>query len=697
MVLAARTVTREGLLRIGRASLPWLGVLACASGLIAQRMWVVLPWARFAETLVLAALVAAGAGLLRRWRGWAWADGLALLWFCALVFFAGVLPVIATLQIGAFALAAGSCLIPRGSGRFGLALAVGLVLIGGVLGWTLRIPLHHGFVYWPLMLGFCVWRAPLLRQRVGQAVRDWRVGVDAAPGLAGFAVALVGLASIGAWLPTLQADDLAYHLALPSQLLQHAVYVPDPAQQIWALAPWLGDVLQGVAQVLAGRETRGPLNMLWLIAAAMALWNIVQRLRASRRIGWLTVGVFASLPLLAALSAGMQTELPASALLAALAVVILGARAGANVEPAAEPGVEATASSLFLAGAVLVAGLIGLKLGHALAALALLLWALLRAHQRVAWPRMLAAIGMVVVLVGSSYFFAWQISGNPLLPIFNDVFHSTVLPSQQLHDARWHAGLNVWLPWAITFDTERYLEGWAGGFGFVLVALAGVWLLAIANARTRGLALAASVALLLPMLPMQYARYAFPGLVVLLPALLIATDAAIGTRWTCRIGIGLCVLNLAFQANSSWVLHVHSVRSLIADGGGVATVYRRYAPERALIADLQRRDPGDSIVLALDPRHPAVAELGGRGRNVAWYAPTLEQARIAADADPGGAAWQRLIADVDARWLLLRPAQVGPALRAGLQRSGARPVSEVGAAQLWSVAAPASTPSDATP
>lgn len=185
---------------------------------------------------------------------------------------------------------------------------------------------------------------------------------------------------------------------------------------------------------------------------------------------------------------------------------------------------------------------------------------------------------------------------------------------------------------------------------------------------------------------MQYARYAFPGLVLLLPALLIAARQALGAAWAGRLVLALCVLDLAFQPNSNGLLQVSTVRKL-ASGKGSTALYERYAPERALIAQLKRRDDGDSHVLALDPRTPSVAELGRRGRSTAWYAPRRDAQRLQAETDPSGAGWQRLIEEAQARWLLLRPAQASAALRAGLERVGAQRVTVACDAEPWSVEA----------
>ena len=81
---------------------------------------------------------------------------------------------------------------------------------------------------------------------------------------------LLGLASTGCWLPTLQVDDLGYHLRLPWELMEQGRYAMDPETHMWALAPWLGDVLQSFPQVIAGEEARGPVNALWILLTASA-------------------------------------------------------------------------------------------------------------------------------------------------------------------------------------------------------------------------------------------------------------------------------------------------------------------------------------------------------------------------------------------------------------------------------------------
>jgi hypothetical protein len=290
------------------AALVWAGFAACAAGWLVHRMWLDVPWPRVSDQLVLLLASAVLAVVVRRVSRASWATALAAVWFAALVFFAGMPAVLATLLLAASAFAIGGLVVRDGASV--LVLACGLAVIGGVDGWLLTLPVHRGFVCAPLLLALCVVRRRALVAALLQARDGWRGAVAASPRGAAFAVALCGVTSSAAWLPTALADDVNYHLGLPSQLLRHGRYVPDLANQIWAAAPWLGDTLQGLVAVLARGEARGALDLLWFVLAAGAAWTLAARF-ASARMAWVCVALFASLPLSAGLLGGMQTELPA--------------------------------------------------------------------------------------------------------------------------------------------------------------------------------------------------------------------------------------------------------------------------------------------------------------------------------------------------------------------------------------------------
>lgn len=649
-----------------RVTRVWLlGPTLVVAGLLAHGLLSQLPWERFGLSLLLAMLASAGAWPLVRWARCSWASALVLPWAAALLLFVGLAPLMAALVLAAAATALGLRLVPKHMpGRLGIAAVSGLAIIGGLAGWMLGWPVHHRAT-WIVLLALLAasgWRHLAVELREARAA--WRAQVAASPRGMACAVMLLGLASTGTWLPTMQMDDLTYHLNLPAQLLLHARYEGAPAHGIWAFAPWFGDIVQAIVGIVAGRESRGAVNAFWLLALAMTVAATMRTLRASAGETSAALALIASFPPLVWLAAGMQTELPAAAILFALVAVIWADDVRGRL----------------LVGTILLAALCALKLTHALTALPLLLVALWRTRQALPWKRWPLALALLCVLAGASYAMSWLHTRNPVFPLFNAYFRSPLHPLENFSDSRWHAGLDVLLPWQLSFTTSSFVESWDGGLGFSLIGLAGAWLLALRRGRSRSLAIAAAVAFALPLLPMQYARYAYPGILLLVAPCLAGSQAAVGSgrvwRWSI---VGLCVLNLAFQANSGWTHHSAALKRTIRTAGDSTQVTPHYVAERALMAAL----PSEGIVLATDPARGYVAELGGRGRVVSEHAPALSAARSQAEQDPSGEAWRVIFAQTDAQWLLVTNATASPALRAALSAPGFKKVNEVGGVTLW--------------
>lgn len=644
------------------AVLLWAGMALCAAGLAVHRMWEHLPFPRAIEHGLLALLALAAAWPLTRWRNWTPAAALAVAWLLALIVFGGPLPVVAVVLLAATAIGLGSLLMTGP-----IALPLGLAIIAGTLGWLLSLPIHHRAVYVLACLAIVAWRRAAILATVRATWRRFDADARAAPATARAALLLLGLASTAAWLPTMQSDDVAYHLGLPAQLQATARYAMDARLQVWALAPWNGDVLQGVAQVLAGRETRGALNALWLLVAAGAMHGLAAALGGDATRRWWAVALMASLPLTMHLVAGMQTELVAMAWLPSLAWLVVR-NDGADMPWRA-----------CVAGALLFGALCGLKPMHGLVALPVLAWAAWRHRAHLPWRALAAAPLLAASTGGASYLHAWVLTGNPVLPMFNHWFRSPFFAPRDFTDPRWTGSVDGSVLMDITFDTGHYLEAHPGGFGFVLVALLGVLLLALHDRRTRGLTVVAISGLVLTLLPLQYARYLQPALVLLLPALVVAYP-------TIRHGVvafwSLCVLNLAFATNANWMLRTGALKRDIANPTSDATLFLRYAPERLLA---KRLPEDDAIVLVMPGHYGALAELGQRGRNVSWYSPAWEAEVARVESDASGQAWAGLLQRERIGHVILDDRQASAALRAGLALAGARKTDEAADSQRWSL------------
>lgn len=629
-----------------------LGLAALVAGFVVHRMWLQLPAARFGESLALAGLAALAAWPLARLRGWRFASSLALVWTLSLVLLTGLAPALATLLLVAGAAGLGSLF--TGTDRPVTAAVAGAALLAGVVGWLLPLPVHSPFVHGGMLVAVVVLRRHALQAMAKAAIGAWRDAVDAAPVAARWSLLLLGLASAAAWLPTMQYDDLAYHLGLPSQLMRHGRYALDPTHQVWALFPWASDVLHGIAQTIARAEARSAVNVAWLVAGAAASGQLATRLGGAALVRWSSVALFASLPTLAALMGGMQTELPSAAIGLVLATVALSPASDVR-----RPYVVALLAGLLLAikptNAFLAVGLVGLAVVHAGA-------------PRPAARHLLGAALLALAVAGSSHAYAWAVAGNPVLPLANDVFRSPYFATTPFADARWQAPVDATLPWRLTFLTRDYDEGWPGGFGFVLVGLAGAVVLALSRRGTRAVAGLALLALVAPLLAVPVARYAFPALVLLLPAVAVALHDRLPSRRAVAIVALVCLCNLAYQANSHWILRTAGVKRALSSLGDDATVMARYAPVRVLNARILATRPR-ARVLDLHGAHHA--ELAGAGRTTTWYAPGLQAAAATAEGDPSGRLWADLLRREGITDVLLQPAQLTPAQAAGLARVGA--------------------------
>lgn len=625
------------------------------------------------EPAVIALAAMALAGVLRAWRGWPIASGLALALVAAVAFFAGPAPVVATLMLATTALVVGHAVAGARD-----AVPVGLALVAGTVGWLLPLPVH---VQWGYVLAFAA--AAILGRRAlvdacASGRSTWRQAVERSPaGAAGAMLALL-LASTGCWLPTMQFDDIAYHLGLPYQLQAAGRYALDPDHQVWALAPWAGDVLQGIAQVVAGAEARGAVNLMWLLAAAAGLHRLAGLLGAPGWACWGAVGLFATIPMTQSLAAGMQTELPAVATAVALACLVAGDADGARPARSA------------VAGGALFGLLCALKAMHAATALPLLVWAAWR-HRRALTPLRVALAGATAAVVGgSSYTYAWIVAGNPVLPLFNATFGSPFFPARDFMDERWRHGLDPTLPWDLTFDTARFYEGYDGAIGLLLVGAAGAWCLALADRRTRGLALAATGGLVVAILPMQYARYLYPALVLLVPALVAAVARAMPAWRAIALLVALCLGQFAFHGSGYWMLRNGAVRDTVRAAGADAPLYEAFAPERALAARMrQDASARDGRVLVMGTEPAVLAELGARSRTTSWYSSRLGAEGTRANQMADGRGWEALLRREGVTHVLLREPALTDAQRAGLARVGARRVDAVGVAEWWRVPAPA--------
>lgn len=655
----------------------WTGFALLAAGMVFNAPWRAIAATPLAGLIVLGLISLALEAGVRRVFHITRTTAMLAVWVCAAFWFSGLASVLGVMLLAGAAVAIGSLLLPAGHAGAGhgdsiaLTMLLGLALLCGIMGWLLPFPVHWRVVYLPMLVVVIAlrWRAVVRAGRTARAA--WSTAVVAAPRAAFLTILCMGIASTCAWLPALSYDALVYHLALPSQLAQLGYYQMDAGSNVWALAPWAADVLQGMAWVLAGGESAGAVGLLWFGLAMVLLWRLARELDLAPWLCWMAVALFGSLPLVAGLLASMQTEGPTATVLAGVALLIQR-----RLPPQRRH---------LLAVGVLMGLLLALKVSNLMFAGPLGLWLLWRWRSCLPWRALPLALLLGGIVAGSSYVYAYVLTGNPVLPLFNGYFHSVFYPLANFHDQRWDTGLSWRLPWQLVFASSVYDEAGNGVGPFVLIALGGSLLVALCRRHSAGLAWVALVAFALPLTQIQYLRYAMPVLVLMIPAMLCGMRCeAMAPRLLRRVAYALGVLavaNLVLLSSATWQLKSGALLKRL--GGGQDRVVQRYAVERRF-ADVVRQRYGDRArTLLTDPARPFAAPFAGRGLVTAWYDPQLSALAAHARSTDSAAAWRRLFDASGANLVLVSKAGPSAGMTSAIAACHGESVLAVEGTRLW--------------
>lgn len=468
---------------------------------------------------------------------------------------------------------------------------VRIALGAGVLGYAAFFLGILGLLHRPILLvligaGMVLLVSFLGVPRVPPAA-EWvrsRVSRLSTTGRASGAVAVLALlfALLGAMLPEIEYDALWYHLTFPARYLrsgrlldlacEHMSPTPQQAEMLYTYGLLLGDA-------------RGAKSIHWGFGVLTALWTAWL---AARWVGMRWAALAAALVLTAPTVLWEMTtaynELPLAFFATGSVALLLEWRTSGKRRV------------LLLAAALLGLGLAGKHLGFLFLA-PLTLGVLLvpvqtvRRHlRRRTFDGSLYATVAILVAV-PWYIRAWYYTGNPLFPMFYDVFAAVDIPVDRWDaqaQAGWSAAMERYghgrepldlllLPWRATWDGVSY----AGSLGPAWLLLLPIVPLFWGRLRreTRLLALLAAVYIVLWASPFSsfQLRYMVPAIpvlaVVAVGGLCALTTALAATGWfrTRRVVLGGVVavlfLNLPpFQpladARTGWVPHTfHEIHS----------------------------------------------------------------------------------------------------------------------------------------
>lgn len=568
------------------------------------------------------------------WRWSTWLPGIATVpAVMGVLVFAGPVTFATAVLLALACLGLGSLAKCEDSSSTAISLIVGLAFIAAIVGWLLPLPVHYRWVYLLLTVAIIILRRRNIADVLRNAGSTFRELASAQPQWLILLIGSATIASLGLWLPSLNYDDNAVHLILPSQLLFDGYYHLDVQTQSWAVAPWANNVLHAVAMVLANGEARAAVALVWLLLGIAGAWRLARALDASPGTALAAAAVFASQPLTGYFTTTMQVDGASTAILMNFAAMAVGPNRNRL-------------------GAVLVGAICGLllalKTSNMIYTLPLLAWliAAQSAGTRIRWTA--AMLATLLLIGGSCYTYALLVTGNPLFPFYNAVFQSPYFPLKNLRDLKWMAGISWRTLWDLTFQTGRFGQFYAGAAGIALLAVLPALLIdAVRRPASRWLLLWAFATGWLVFYYMQYLRYIFPALSVLTVLGVVALARFVDRRALAVVVVALVLVNAALMPTTSWIARENHWAQLLRDGPAARDgIVRKVIPERALLERVMESRP-NACVLMTDPKNPFVG--AGHGHAMAMhsgYDPELWQARKQANADETGNAWSLLLSRI---------------------------------------------------
>ncbi|MDB5582201.1 MAG: Methyltransferase type 11 [Bradyrhizobium sp.] len=414
-------------------------------------------------------------------------------------------------------------------------------------------------------------------------------------------------------MPERYFDAMVSHLYIPSYISAHRAWNYDAGNYAFAYMPIGADMLYTHMFLLQGEAAARLLNYTAFLMTSLATFQIALKVSSRTSAVW-AVALLVSLPLAVIESAALFTEnIVAMFITAAVLVLVAAGREFRVVHHVAIMSLMAAASVVKLHGAV-VAVLLG-----TISVLVCL------PHVRAIglWARLVIVTLVAGLAALTPYLFAWLKTGNPVLPLFNQIFKSPYFPPVEFVDSRW---IGKWSPsmlYDATFSTSKFVEAYNGALGFTfMVFLASGIAAAIVRQNRAGLfcgALGLTLVILLSA-QTQYLRYLlifFPLLTVLIGVAIEHIRQISGLRIPLAAAVGVVVLLNAYKMPAGgWIIGVSDLRACCSESVRRQTELSQI-PER--VVNRVVNNLGGPMARVLYISNPFGALLNGTAIYSAWY------------------------------------------------------------------------------
>ena len=500
-----------------------------------------------------------------------------------------------------------------------IGAAIWLAIWGAMLHFAVNFQLLHIILYLlPCLLLLC--REPSIHSELRSrliAAQNWMALIPYWAWVGG--LILIGWVLRWASFPSMSFDDHALHLRIWTELLTQQSYSFDISTQIWSVAPFTVDLLHASLSLMAGSDARSAMNLVLAILLLSLMTRILSAWKLPARTQWLLVVLMASTPMLGNLLLTLQTELMLAVLaLGGMHLVINASGGWRGQHVLGVLSCAALCASIKLPGVVL-----GVTL---LAALSVRWWSQRETKtpvdQMLRWPALFLLIPMSFVAL-HSYVAAWNITGNPVFPLYNAIFLSPFYEPNNFSDSRWIHGLSFTSYVRAFFNTSEFFESgnFTAGWQFLIMLPLAI-LTVLRSGTPSGMKI-----ILIPLLGFglvmfsatQYWRYLFPIMplaVVLLGSLFIQEKRSLRSA-ALILAVACIAANLLFFTQVSWMMN--SPAGMAFTRYGKEKLTSLYAPTSLLTQRINTVAPGSRVLYPSNI--PYGATLDGSPLYLNWYQP----------------------------------------------------------------------------
>ena len=401
----------------------------------------------------------------------------------------------------------------------------GAGIYGTAVGLFAHFPVSYPGIYGaalalPIILG---WRVVA---EVGRRLIVWS-GKEVSSGFnlnkLDVAIAVVALIYfVVALMPEVGYDALVTHMFVPAHLALRHQWGFDASTYVWAVLPMLGDWIFSISYMLAGETASRLTNVGFIFILGWLVRELVLWAGGSAVGARWAVLIFLSTPLTFTEGSTLFIESVWASFVVAGTLLILRSSTISG-----KPRFDLPTAGLLL-GCALAAKAVTFMVLPIL--LLLLVWRYRSWYKTAGLPFLVLGLSLFLAIGVIPYATAWRLTGNPVFPFLNHIFHSTYYPSTK--DAFTAAFFNQGMRWnvlyQVLFQPDKYLEASAGVSGFQWLLMffpASIYLIASGCRRAIALIFVGVMSIALTFQATSYLRYVFPAWVMLTAVIGVALES----------------------------------------------------------------------------------------------------------------------------------------------------------------------------